>query len=225
MGAHPTRGDPGECGEGGRDQTAAEEGPFNGTRPQTAGAAEGAAEGAESSGGASPRSRRRSKGRSKGQMGALSPEAAAKVQQHVEQSLPAFLDVMWRISVMDIEKTVAESCRKVSTANTAVPKLYPRVSDASLHFPGVAGHRRGDRDHPTPCRGPQGDRCLLLGGGAAPGGGGSACVWWELIAGWQAKKTSGEDTTEPSARETMEDALRRSVMRKMEESDDDTFMA
>jgi len=43
----------------------------------------------------------------------LSPEGAAKVQAEVEQSLPVFLEVLWRISVMDIEKTVVNASKKV----------------------------------------------------------------------------------------------------------------
>jgi len=113
----------------------------------------------------------------------LSAEGAAKVQAHVEESLPAFLDIMWCISVMDIEKTVEQACRKVLK----------------------------DTDVPAEAVMQRAEAMRIIG----------ACFLDQAQKIEEAKRTNTSTVAEPSAREAIEEALRKTVMKKMEASDSD----
>lgn len=118
----------------------------------------------------------------------LGPEAAARVQSQVEESIPIIVDVMWSISVLDIEKTLASACQKVLDDHDVSPEEITRRAQG----------------------------LSIIG----------ECFLEEAVRQDEMAAKAGEAGEEagpraPSAKEMVEDAMRRTMMRKMQQEESD----
>jgi len=145
-------------------------------------------QGADSAGGATKNKKDKQPGyNSAAGLHDLGPEAKARVESQFEQSIPSILEALWSVSVIDIEKTTREACKKVLDDNDVAPE-EKTLRAKGLEIIGACFLEEAAR---------QDERAAKVGE--------------ESEAGSKA----------PSAKEVVEDAMRRTMMRKMQQEESD----